>query len=79
MTKYYRKQRYRNNSDTLDIYINWYTTKNGYIKFDIEIFAKDPKHKNALIRIAKYNTAENAMKKYIETHPDFYLMEDITK
>ena len=78
--KYYKIDHFRNKQSTLDIYFNWYTTKNGFLKFNIEIYAAQTYNNSGFVtRIAKYNTSENTLLNYIKMHNDFYLVEDQTK
>ena len=78
--KYYKTEHYKNKQNTLDIYFNWYTTKAGYLKFCIEIYAAQTYNSNGFIsQIAKYTTSDNTMLRYIKLHNDFYLVEDKTK
>lgn len=74
--KYYKIDHYRKKDNTLDIYFNWYTTKAGFLKFRVEIYAAHTYNSNGFCSlIAKYNTSENTMLKYIQLHNDFYLVE----
>jgi hypothetical protein len=76
--KYYKVDHFRNAAGTLDIYFNYYTTKSGYLKFCIEIYAAQTWNENGFTtRIARYTTDENALLKYMYMHPDFYLVEVI--
>lgn len=78
--KYYKTDHYKNKQNTLDIFFYWYTTKTGRLKFRVEIYAAQTYNESGGVSlIAKYNTDENTMLKYIKLHPDFYLVEDITK
>lgn len=74
--KYYKIDHYRRKDQTLDIYFNWYTTKSGFLKFNIEIYAPVLNNSGFCIAIARYNTAENTLLNYIKLHNDFYLVED---
>lgn len=75
--KYYKVDHFRNKEKTLDIYFSWYTTKSGFLKFCIEIYAAQTYNENGFVtRIAKYNTSENSLLNYIKMHNDFYLVEE---
>ena len=75
--KYYKIDHYRNKQNTLDIYFKWYTTKAGFLRFRVEIYAAQTYNNNGFVSlIAKYNTTENTMLNYIKMHNDFYLVED---
>jgi len=75
--KYYKIDHFKNKQNTLDIFVNWYTTKSGKLKFCVEIYAALEYNNSGFItRIAKYNTDENTMLNYLKNHNDFYLVED---
>ena len=71
MKKYYKTQHFRSKDGKLDIYFYWYTTKSGFLKFDVEIYAGFENDSGFCTRIAKYNTSENAMLNYIRNHSSF--------
>ncbi len=75
--KYYNIEHYQNKQKTLDIYFYRYTTKAGFLRFRVEIYAAHTYNSNGFVSlIAKYNTSDNTMLKYIKLHNDFYLVED---
>lgn len=75
MSKYYKIDHFRSKDNKLDIYFQWYTTKSGNLKFDIEIFAACNNDSRFCTRIAKYNTAENSLLQYIKRHNNYIQME----
>lgn len=75
MKKYHKTQHFRSKDNKLDIYFNSYTTKSGYLKFDIEIYAELPNESGFCTRIAKYNTNEISLLNYIKSHDNFILVE----
>ncbi len=76
MKKYYKIEHYKNKKNTLDIYFNFYRTKSGTPKIDIEMYAAQVYNENGFIsRIAKYNTNDTVLYSYIQKHNDFYFAE----
>jgi hypothetical protein len=77
MKKYYRQDHYRSNDKNVDIYVDWYTTKAGYLKFHIEIYAEHLHNNNGFCScIASYNTSNNAMLQFLKRNDYFYLVEE---
>lgn len=77
MVKYYKIDHYKSKDNKLNIYVNWYTTKSGFLKFNIEIYAEHPLNNNGFCsRIASYNTSENTMLQYLRRCEYFDLVEE---
>ena len=76
MKKYYRTDHYRSKDKNFNIYVNWYTTKSGFLKFHIEIYAEHTHNNNGFCScIAKYNTPDNAMLQYLKRNDYFELVK----
>lgn len=75
MRKYYKIDHFRSKDGKLDIYFQWYTTKGGNLKFNIEILAACLNDSGFCTMIAKYNTADNSLLQYIKLHDNFIQME----
>lgn len=73
--KYYKVQYYMSKDKQTHIYIFWYTTKSGFLKFHIEIL-KEHKTSGFCEKIADYNTTDNAMLRWLKNNIDFDLMEE---
>ena len=72
MKKYYKTDVFRKKDQSLTIYFNWYTTKKGMLKFHIEMYAENTYNNSDFCTcIARYNTDDNALLRYIKLHPDF--------
>lgn len=77
MNKYYKIDHYKSKDNSFHIYVNWYTTKKGFLKFHIEIYAEHLHNKNGFCsRIANYNTSENSMLQYLRHCDYFDLVEE---
>lgn len=77
MKKYYKVDHYRSKDKNFNIYVNWYTTKSGFLKFHIEIYAEHLHNNNGFCScIASYNTKENSMLQYLRRNDYFDLVED---
>lgn len=67
MKKYYHIDHYQSKDKNFDIYVNWYTTKRGILKFHIEIFAEHLHNNNGFCsQIASYNTYDNQMLQFLQ-------------
>lgn len=76
MKKYYRTDHYQSKDKNFNIYVNWYTTKAGYLKFNIEIYANHLHNNNGFVScIANYNTKDNAMLQFLRRNDYFDLVE----
>lgn len=76
MAKYYKIDHYRSKDNTFNIYVNWYTTKSGFLKFHIDIYAEHLHNSNGFCsQIASYNTSDNAMLQYLKRTDCFDLVE----
>lgn len=77
MKKYYRTDHYQSKDKNFNIYVNWYTTKAGYLKFNIEIYAEHLHNNNGFNScIANYNTKDNAMLQWLRRNDYFDLVQD---
>lgn len=66
MKKYFKTEHYTSKDKNFNIYINWYTTKKGYLKFHIDIYAEHSHNDNGFCsQIANYNTSDNAMLQFL--------------
>lgn len=59
MKKYFKTKHYKSKDGKFDIYINFYTTKGGFLKFNVKIYVDD-------FQIANYNTSGNEMLKFLK-------------
>ena len=76
MPKYYHSDHYRSKDKNFNIYVNWYTTKKGMARFNIEIFAEHLHNNNGFCScIANYNTSDNAMLQWLKRNDYFDLVE----
>lgn len=74
--KYYKTEHYTNKEKTLDIYFNFYRTKNGCPKIKIEMYAAQVYNDNGFIsKIAQYTTDDTVLLNYIKLHNNFYFVE----
>ena len=77
MKKYYRIDHYISKDKNCNIYVNWYTTKSGYLKFNIEIHAEHLHNNNGFCScIANYNTKDNSMLQFLRRCDYFELVEE---
>ena len=74
INKYYKVQYYRSKDKQTHIYIFWYTTKSGFLKFHIEILKENIN--GFCDKIIDYNTTDNALLKHLKNNIDFDLIED---
>jgi hypothetical protein len=78
MKKYYKTTHYQSNDGNFNIFINWYTTKSGYLKFNIEIYAEHLHNNLGFCScIANYNTKDNTMLQFLRRNDYFYLVEEV--
>jgi hypothetical protein len=76
MQKYYKIEHYRSKNEIFNVFIKWYTTKAGFLKFNIEIYAEHKHNENGFCScIAKYNTSDNALLQWLKRNERFYLIE----
>jgi hypothetical protein len=74
MKKYYRTDHYKSKDGNFNIYVNWYTTKSGKLKFNIEIYAEHLHNNNGFCScIANYNTNENSMLQFLR-RCDYFIL-----
>ena len=77
MGKYYKIDHYRSKDKNFNIYVYWYTTKKGFLRFHIEICAEHLHNNNGFCScIANYNTKENNMLQWLRRNDYFELVED---
>jgi hypothetical protein len=77
MKKYYKTDQYKSKDGNFNIFVNWYNTKSGFLKFHIEIYAEHLHNNNGFCScIASYNTSDNAMLQYLRRNDYFDLVED---
>ncbi len=64
--KHYKIDHYRSKDNNFNIYVKWYSTRGGMLKFHIEIYAEHL-HNNLgfCSRIANYKTDENSMLQFL--------------
>lgn len=75
--KYYQTNHYISKDKNFNIYVNWYTTKSGYLKFNIQIIAEHLHNNNGFCsEIANYNTSDNAMLHFLKRCDYFELVEE---
>lgn len=74
---YFKINHYRSKDNNFNIYINWYSTHSGMLKFHIEIYAEHT-HNNLgfCSRIANYKTDENFMLQFLRRCDYFDLVEE---
>ena len=66
MKKYYKVDHYQSKDKNFNIFVNWYTTKSGNLKFHIEIYAEHLHNNNGFCSlIASYNASDNAMLQFL--------------
>lgn len=76
MKKYDKIDHYQSKDKNFNIYVKWYTTKKGMLKFHIEIYAEHLHNNNGFCsRIANYNTSENQMLQWLRRNDYFDLVE----
>ena len=76
MRAYYKIDHYQSKDKNFNIYINWYTTQKGILKFHIEIYAEHLHNNNGFCScIANYNTSDNAMLQWLKRNDYFDLVE----
>ena len=76
MKKYDYVDHYKSKDGNFNIYVYRYTTKSGFLKFHIEIFAEHLHNNNGFCsRIASYNTKENAMLHFLRLNDYFELVK----
>jgi hypothetical protein len=75
INKYYKLQYYKSKDKQTHIYIFWYTTKSGFLKFHIEIL-KENKTSGFCDKISDYNTTDNSMLRYLKNNIDYDLIYD---
>ena len=76
MSKYYRTDHYRSKDKNFNIYVNWYTTKSGFLKFHIDIYAEHLHNNNGFCsQIASYNTSDNTLLQFLRRCDYFDLVE----
>lgn len=74
---YFRIEHYRSKDNNFNIYVNWYTTRGGTLKFHVEIYAEHTHNNSGFCsRIASYKTNENSMLKFLRRCDYFDLMEE---
>jgi hypothetical protein len=70
--KYYKTEHYKSKNNDFNIYINWYTTKSGLLKFNIEVYAEQKHNNNGFCScIARFNTSDNNLLKYIKSSDNY--------
>ena len=75
MKKYYHSDHYQSRDKNFNIYVNWYITKTGKSKFNIEIYAEHLHNNNGFCScIANYNTFDNAMLQWLKRNDYFDLI-----
>lgn len=75
--KYYKTEHYKSKDRIYNIYVYWYTTKSGFLKFHIEIYSEMFWNSSGFcMRIANYNTSEHQLLQYCKYSGLFELMED---
>ena len=72
MAKFFKELHYRSKDKKTDIYINFYTTKGGFLKFKIEVYAEIAN--GFCARVANYNTGENSLLNFLKRSDDFILI-----
>lgn len=75
INKYYKVQYFSSKDKKTHVYIFWYTTKSGFLKFHIEIL-KENKTSGFCDKIADYNTPNNSMLRYLKNNIDYDLIYD---
>ncbi len=75
MKKYYKMDHYRSKDKKYDIFVNWYTTKAGFLKFSIEAYDNNL-YNGFCVQIAKYNTSNNQLLQWLRRNEYFCLMEN---
>lgn len=76
MRKYYHSDHYQSKDKNFNIYINWYTTKKGNLRFNIEIYAEHLHNNNGFCScVANYNTSSNSMLQWLRLNDYFDLVE----
>lgn len=77
MKKYYKTDHYISKDKNFNIFVNWYTTKSGHSKFNIEIHAEHLHNNNGFCScIANYNTTDNSMLQFLRLCDYFEQMEE---
>lgn len=75
--KYYKTQHYKSKDGIYNIYVYWYCTKSGFLKFHIEIYSECFWNSSGFcMRIANYNTSDNQLLQFIRLSNLFDLVED---
>lgn len=75
--KYDKTQHYKSKDNIYNIYINWYTTKSGYLKFNIQVTAELTYNNSGFCsEIANYNTKDNNLINYLKFSDDFILIDN---
>lgn len=77
MKKYYKTDHYISKDKNFNIFVNWYTTKSGFSKFHIDIYAEHLHNNNGFCsHIASYNTSNNAMLQFLKRCDYFDIVRD---
>lgn len=74
INKHHKIQYFRSKDKQTHIYIFWYTTKSGFLKFHVEILKEIIN--GFCDKIIDYNTTDNALLIYLKNSIDFDLIED---
>lgn len=70
--KYHKTNHFQKKDGTINIYIYWYTTKSGKLKFKIEIYANHVWNTNGFTSlIAQYRTEDNSLLRYLKRNDNF--------
>ena len=69
MSKFYKTIHYISKDKNTNIYINFYTTKSGFLKFNIEVYVEIAN--GFCTCIANYNTKENSLLNFLKRSDDF--------
>lgn len=75
MKKYYKVDHYRSKDNKYDFFINWYTTKKGFLRFCIEAYDNNL-YNGFCVQIAKYTTRDNQLLQWLRRNDYFYLVRN---
>lgn len=73
--KHYTEKHYISNDKKTNIYIRFYTTKAGFLKFHIQITKEIDWNESGFCScVADYKTSDNALLNYLKNSKEFQLV-----
>lgn len=75
MKKYFKTTHYISKDKQVNVYVNYYTTKKGILKFNIKIYVELSYNDSGFCScVANYNTCENSLINFLELSEKFDLI-----